>query len=326
MIAAATLAALLAMLGIWVVIAHGRLVRAQDRIYDAWGVLEDILERRHDPMVALARRAQGRLGVARNAGARVDRLAQRSREAYGPADTARAEAALDAEVAALLHAATLPDARTAATDAAAFDEYVDRARARGAAGNGNAAGSGPRANGLRRDGLGEGFEELEVRRDGLGAMFDELAVSDVDAAASAGSGVRDGLGDALNELDAPEADDDDAIGVVEGYEAFGDLGELPDHDHGLGEYLAEIGELPEAPGDGIEPGAGGPEDMLRRLGKLNDRVREAAEEYNAAAGALNGMVNTLRYGYVARVFGFRLAALFKPKKCGGEKDTSKRQV
>lgn len=101
---------LLVLLGaaaVWLIMAHKRLVRAQDALYETWGALEDILERRHHPAVGVARRAQGRLGVAADAGARVERLSERSREAYGPLDVAAAEAALDAELAGLLHAAAL---------------------------------------------------------------------------------------------------------------------------------------------------------------------------------------------------------------------------
>jgi hypothetical protein len=279
---AAALVALLAALGVWVLVAHGRLVRAQNRLHDTWGALEDLLERRHDPAVALARRAQGRLGVARDAGARVERLARECRTANGPRAMAEAEAALDAEVAGLLHAATLPDT------VAGFDGLVDEALARP-----ERPTLAPGAHGLRRDGLGEGFDELALRRDGLGELFDGL-----DAGADS-TGLEDGGG---------EADD---------------LDDLPDLDQGLGEYLAEMGELPDA-GSADAP-LDGPDDMLRRLGKLADRAREAAGGYNAAARAMNDMVHSPHYGFVARVFGYRPVALYRlPEARGGHAGRARR--
>ena len=179
---------------------------------------------------------------------------------------AEAEAALDAEVAGLLHAATLPDT------VGGFDGLVDEALARP-----ERSTPAPGPHGLRRDGLGEGFDELALRSDGLGELFDGL-----DAGA-----------DSTGQEGGGEADD---------------LDDLPDLDQGLGEYLAEMGELPGA--GSTDASQDGPDDMLRRLGKLADRAREAAGGYNAAARAMNDMVHSPHYGFVARVFGYRPVALY----------------
>ncbi|WP_461208361.1 LemA family protein [Desulfocurvus sp. DL9XJH121] len=124
---AALLLALLVGACLWLVLAHKRLVRARCRVYEAWGELEDCLDRRHDPALALARHAQGRAGVAADAVARVERLAERSREVYGAQDKARAEAELDQAIAGLLHTAGLRvrDERGEASDADP-DEAVGR--------------------------------------------------------------------------------------------------------------------------------------------------------------------------------------------------------
>lgn len=121
-----TLVLVLAAVAVWLLVAHGRLIRAQSGIYDKWAAVEDVLEKRDALIVALGHVAAGRLGRDEKSGARVARLAARCREAYGAHDVARAEQALTAEVADLLHVVALTPGMLGDPEAADLPGRISR--------------------------------------------------------------------------------------------------------------------------------------------------------------------------------------------------------
>ncbi|MBU1002079.1 MAG: LemA family protein [Proteobacteria bacterium] len=121
-----TLLVLLAAASLWMVVAHGRLIKAKNEVYDSWAAVEDVLERRDQLIAVLGGLAQGRMGRDERSGVLVARLVQRCREAYGAEAVAQAEDALAAEVADLLHVVALSPGLIADPEAADLPGRIAR--------------------------------------------------------------------------------------------------------------------------------------------------------------------------------------------------------